>query len=118
MNIDAILNRKEVYSRVDDDMELLQELIEIFLEDYPQLMSDIHSAIQSGDAEALKSSAHTLKGSVSNFCAQSAVDAALKLEIAGGNKDLSSAEEDFITLQSSMGEVSIALEELARDCVS
>lgn len=118
MNIDAVLNRKEVYHRVDDDMELLQELIELFLEDYPQLMSDIHSAIQNGDATALKSSAHTLKGSVSNFCAQSAVDAALKLEIAGGNEDLSTAEADFVALQTSMNEVSNALEELARDCVS
>ncbi|MGH1363439.1 MAG: Hpt domain-containing protein [Calditrichia bacterium] len=117
MNIDSVLDRQELYSRVDDDMELLQELIELFLEDYPQLMSEINESIQSENADGLKAAAHTLKGSVSNFCAQKAVDAALKLEISGSKQDFTSGVADFHTLKEAMDEVSQALEELSKECV-
>ena len=45
--------------------------------------SDIHTALATGDASALERAAHGLKGSVANFGARAAVDAAFQLEQLG-----------------------------------
>ena len=57
----------------DGDMQLVKELAELFLGDYPRLMANLRSSIQERDAKRLQMSAHALKGAVANFGAQTAV---------------------------------------------
>lgn len=45
------------------DLELIQELIECYLEDSPQLIQTLQNALQSHDLVTLKRAAHTLKSS-------------------------------------------------------
>jgi two-component system sensor histidine kinase/response regulator len=92
-------NKNAALDRVDGDWDLLKELIALFLEDYPELLRQIRDAVQAGDAQALQHSAHTLKGSVGNFCAKSAFDAAYKLEVIGRKQDLSEAGSALETLE-------------------
>ena len=70
-------------SRVGGDAELLKEIALLFLDDYPKSLSDLRQAVASGDARRMERTAHGLKGSVSNFGARPAVDAALRLETLG-----------------------------------
>src|SRR5688572_8557274 len=77
IDVDAVLER------VGGDDELLREIIDIFLEEYPGLVADIVSSLQNRDGHALERSAHTLKGSVSNFGARAAARAAHDLELMG-----------------------------------
>jgi two-component system sensor histidine kinase/response regulator len=96
------LDREAALDRVGGDLELLQEVAALFLEEYPVLLSHIRKAIQAGDALALEYSAHSLKGSVGNFGAKSAHEAAFQLELAGKAHDLSRAPERLAKLESSL----------------
>ena len=61
---------------VENDMELLVEMAQLFLADSSKLVREIGQAVDKRDARALQYSAHTYKGSVANFAAQPARDAA------------------------------------------
>lgn len=70
-------------SRVGGDRELLTEIAELFLTDFPHSLEELHAAVEGGDARKLEHAAHGLKGSVANFGARDAVAAALELESMG-----------------------------------
>jgi len=117
MKVEDILNRDELFARVDDDLELLGELIEIFLEDYPDLLAEIEAAVIAKDAAKLRHAAHTLKGSVGNFCTTGAFEASNKMEISGANEDFSTVQGDYQTLLKEMENVKNALQLLSQECV-
>src|ERR1700693_4562712 len=86
------LNESLALSGVGGDSDLLREVIELFLDDYPQALESIRSAVAAQDATALEHQAHSLKGSVSTFGARRAFEAALALEKQGRSKDLRGGE--------------------------
>jgi two-component system, sensor histidine kinase and response regulator len=94
-----IINVPELAERVDNDFELFIELSELFFDDSVSLINKISDSINKGDPDALRKTAHTLKGAVSNFSAQSAYDAAYDLEIVGKNNELESADKKFNLLK-------------------
>jgi HPt (histidine-containing phosphotransfer) domain-containing protein len=96
---DDIIDRAEIMERVDGDVELLAEIVELFLSDCPRLLSEIREAIERRDSKALERAAHALKGSVSNFAATAAFEAALRLENIGSNGDMAHAEEAYAALE-------------------
>ncbi len=98
MQADHVLNVEELYERVAGDEELLQEIIELFMEDYQEHLDNINTAIATNDAEALTKAAHTLKGAVATFAAAKAKDAAFVLEKMGRNNDLTGGLEAYQTL--------------------
>src|SRR5436190_16020451 len=77
----APFDEAAVLERVEGDVELLREIVELFLEDSLRLREEVRAAVAAGDAAALRRSAHTLKGAASNFGAAAVVAAALQLEI-------------------------------------
>jgi len=99
---------------VDGDRELLAEMAELFLQDSGQLLAEIGQAIQAGDAAALHRSAHTLKGSVSNFVAREARETARQLELMGRSGDLTGAPVQYTALKAEMHRVDADLSEFAR----
>jgi two-component system sensor histidine kinase/response regulator len=86
-----VVDKDQILDRVGGDLELLSEVIGLFVDDYPLTLSEIRGAIQQSDPESLGKAAHTLKGAVSNFGAHSAVQAALTLEDMAKNKDMTGA---------------------------
>jgi HPt (histidine-containing phosphotransfer) domain-containing protein len=92
-------------------MELLKEVVSIFLEEYPKTMLEIRDAMDEGDPGRLNRAAHSLKGSVGNFGARDAVDLALRLEMMGKNEDFSGGREAFARLAEEMERLGQALEE-------
>jgi CheY-like chemotaxis protein len=101
-----------VLKRVDGDQELLKEVTGLFLEDTPRLMAEVRNSIARADDKALELSAHTLKGSVSNFGALLAYEAALSLEQMGRNGDFARAAEVFAQLEQQMEQLLPALQDL------
>ncbi len=91
----SIINVPDLAERVDNDFELFVELAELFFDDSVSLLNKIGDSIKREDPDALRKSAHTLKGAVSNFSAQRAYDAAYELEITGKNRDMGNAYEKF-----------------------
>lgn len=65
-----VFDYEDFLHRIDGDVDLLKEVIEIFLEDTPALLANLYAGIRSGDAEAVERAAHTLKGSAANISAK------------------------------------------------
>ncbi len=94
----SLLNLALALDRVGGDRELLEEVAQLFLDDYPNSVAEIEQALAAGDARGVERGAHTLKGAVSNFGADSVVETALALEMAGRAGDLTTAPEQFMRL--------------------
>ena len=76
-------NRTELLDKVDNDIDLATELVEIFLEDAPEMSYDISMAVRAGDTKRLASAAHAYKGSAAAIGAIAVAQAAGALEAAG-----------------------------------
>jgi PAS domain S-box-containing protein len=96
--------------RLGDDDQLLRELVELFLGDYPSLLQRVAEAVRSADPEAVRQAAHTLKGSVSNFGARDATRLARQLEEIGRGRDLTAAEQTFAELEAALRQLREALD--------
>ncbi|MBI5572497.1 MAG: Hpt domain-containing protein [Desulfomonile tiedjei] len=96
---DSVLDRAGILDRVGGDAELLKEVVGLFIDDCPRLLSEIREAFLDGDAARVEKVAHALKGSVGNFAAEAAVQAAFKLESMGRSRDLTGASEALMQLE-------------------
>ncbi|MDP6778849.1 MAG: ATP-binding protein [Candidatus Latescibacteria bacterium] len=105
----------ETLARVENDLDLLSDIVSIFLQDYPNIVEEIGAAVESGDPDALEKAAHKLKGSASNFSARQTQRAALELEGMGRDRHLDGAAEKFEQLKAQIAELDTALREFVRE---
>jgi HPt (histidine-containing phosphotransfer) domain-containing protein len=110
--VDSPVELEVALARMDGDRELLGELIQIFLEDYPRLLDEIGSAIHHEDGKRLERAAHSLKGSVGNFGAKTTLEKSLQLENMGRQGQLEQAQATFNALVRSIDQLVPALTEL------
>jgi two-component system, sensor histidine kinase and response regulator len=108
----CVFDKTVALSRVGGDFDLLKEIAVLFLDDYPKSLSELREAIEAGDAKRVERTAHGLKGSVSNFGAQPAVDAALQLETMGRTQKLAEVEQVFHSLEMALAALRHELEAL------
>jgi CheY-like chemotaxis protein len=102
----------KLLSRVNGDSELLAELVGLFLGECPSLMEQVRAAVAARDSARLRAAAHALKGSVSNFDATAAYDAAARLEQIGRAQDWDGAETSLAALETAMADLRSALADL------
>jgi CheY-like chemotaxis protein len=110
----GVLDMTEAMNRVGDDADLLGDLAALFLNSYPQQMTELHQAIARGDSQAVRRWAHTIKGAVSNFGAWETVEAAQRLETMGRAGNLTGAEGAFAALEATLSRLRPALTPLAQ----
>jgi signal transduction histidine kinase/HPt (histidine-containing phosphotransfer) domain-containing protein len=84
---------------VDGDAALLADVARIFLSESPRLLADMEGAISRTDAPLLRRAAHTIKGGLRMFGADSAYDLATRLEGLGREGDVRAAGELFENLK-------------------
>ncbi|MCZ6491327.1 MAG: response regulator [Acidobacteria bacterium] len=104
-----VVDRAAVLERVGGDVEVLKELVALFLADCRELLSEIREAVERGDGEALARAAHTLKGSVSNFEAKDAFAAALQMEQLARDGKLAEAGPAYTALEKQIARLEVAL---------
>lgn len=109
----AVLDRAIALSRVGGDSELLQEMAQLFLEECPSQMEAIREAVGQRDPKAIERSAHSLKGSVGNFGAEAALNAALSLEMLGRAGNLDGVEAALSALESAIYQLQPEMASLA-----
>jgi CheY-like chemotaxis protein/HPt (histidine-containing phosphotransfer) domain-containing protein len=68
-----------MYRRLSDD-ELVAEVIEMFLADYPLRMAEIKLAVDARDSERIRMATHTLQGAAGNLAAAPIVERLRALE--------------------------------------
>ena len=83
-------------------VELLEELVAIYLEDCPGQLEGVRTAVREGDAPALKASAHALKGATSNFTAGEALSMLVELEAAGEENRMDGTTDLLARLEAGM----------------
>jgi HPt (histidine-containing phosphotransfer) domain-containing protein len=79
----TVIRWDEALEAVGGRHELLAELIEIFMEEYPPTLDAIRAAIDQHDSKGLQLSAHKLKGCLRYFGRSEAAECAKSLEDRG-----------------------------------
>ncbi len=84
--------------RLEEDQELFQEIMDVFMEDVPRQIETLKTALKDKDPAMLEHQAHTLKGASGNVGAIAIHDLALQMETIGRNGDISKLDglEDTI----------------------
>jgi two-component system sensor histidine kinase/response regulator len=81
--LSVIFDMASMLRNIGSDTELLEELVELFLQRYQTMLEEIRAALVNGDRQAVEQAAHMLKGTASNLCASEVVLAAGQLEALG-----------------------------------
>ena len=79
----AIFDVAATLRNIGDDTDLLEELVELFLQRYQVMLEAIRAALANRDQVAVEQAAHALKGTASNLCASEVVSSAGQLEALG-----------------------------------
>jgi two-component system sensor histidine kinase/response regulator len=115
--LDAPFDPTLALERVEGDGELFGEMIVLFLAQVRTLLPAVRAAAERGDGETLEQSAHKLRGSMSNFGARRASEAALRLEVMGRNGEFIYAAEAVADLEHEVarlqGDLSTFIEDAA-----
>jgi len=105
LSIDSVMDLSEAMTNMDGDAELLQEIVEIFLETAQSQLDSIGQCVQIGETNQVAIQAHAMKGGASNFCARKFVASALRLELLAKEGSLDGATELLAEMQKHFDEV-------------
>jgi CheY-like chemotaxis protein len=111
---EPVFDRNITLARVASDREFLQEIIGLFFDEIPGLLTAVQESIGQHDAKALEHAAHTVKGAVGNFAAKGAYSAAVRLERMGHGGDFTHVKEAYTALErevTRLQEALVALQE-------
>lgn len=97
------------------DREIVKEIIEIYIDEYPDRMIKIKQNIQESDLESLYKNAHSLKGVTANFFDNDTEEIARIMEAKGKENDSSGLEELYEQLIVTSGKLIEELKELAKE---
>lgn len=110
---DDCIDWQTAWANLEGDRILLRELAFLFLDDLPQQMEAIHCAADKMQAHDLERLAHRLKGSVGNFAAKPAFEAAFQLEKIARQGDLEQVPHAVEALVDEIQRLQLALQERA-----
>jgi HPt (histidine-containing phosphotransfer) domain-containing protein len=80
-----VFNRQDCLERVGGDEELLEEMVQMFMEYTPGQLQRMRQAWEAGDVARMLGEAHSLKGAASTISAEALKKVALDLELSGKN---------------------------------
>jgi CheY-like chemotaxis protein len=110
-----IWDQDAALARVDGDRKLFLDVVEIFREEGPKLLSKLQEAVAKGDCEAAERAAHSIKGEVSYFAAPLAVTAAKKIEDAARAQQLDLCRTTLAELEKYVEQLTAALVEARQE---
>jgi CheY-like chemotaxis protein/HPt (histidine-containing phosphotransfer) domain-containing protein len=102
-------DRTELLERVGGDVEVLNEIVEMFRAETPRLIREIRGALDRGDTRGVERAAHSLKGTAKSLAATDAATAAQSLEAAARAGNLTGAAEAFPRLERTLARLGDAL---------
>ncbi len=105
----SVFDYQDCLTRLGGDTQLFNDILDIFLEDAPQLLEQAHSSLASGDAETLSRAAHTIRGLSANFAAAAVVAASYAVELHARERKLEMAAQCLPRLESELHRLEAAL---------
>lgn len=99
INKKLIFNLDDLNHRLGSDPELISMVIGVFVEDMPQQIKALKEAVKGQDTKEATRLAHSIKGAAANVGGESLQAAALKLEEAGREGNLTDMAMDLPDLE-------------------
>lgn len=87
----SILDLPATRKRLRGNQQLLRSLADIYFEDVPRILDQIHAAIAADRADRVWVAAYAIKSLAANFGAAEVVEVALELEQSGKEGNLEEA---------------------------
>jgi two-component system sensor histidine kinase/response regulator len=113
-----IIDFATLLARVENDMSLLEEMVELYLDSSPRLVAEIELGLGKGESATVQRAAHALKGALQNLSATSSAEVALRLEKHGRSDDLDGAESTLAELKAELERLQSELTRWAKEvCV-
>jgi two-component system sensor histidine kinase/response regulator len=110
-----VLDRASFLARVENDLDLLNEMVALFLDTTPRFLEEIERAIEQRDGGRLHHAAHALKRAMQSLGAVSAADRAFQLETLGRRGELSHAKPTLDALRDDYQDLTTILAEMASE---
>ena len=110
----SVFDRDSALERVSGDVELLEEVVALFLAQAPEILSEMKEAIERSDSRSLEQTAHKLRGSAANLGADGTAHAAQILEAMGRRGDILKAKEAYEVLENEVNRLERALASAGR----
>ncbi len=116
MNNEKLIDR-EMFDEIYKPMgkELVHEIIDIFIQEYPDRIAQIERDVTSRNMPSLAKSAHSLKGVVAAMYADGIVKVAEQLVQKGRNNDTVQLDELFQKLKTMLVKFLDELQEIKKD---
>ena len=99
----------ELAARLGGNRQLARELVEIFLQEYPDLLRNVRASVALKDARAIGRSAHAVKGTVSNFVNAGPTATAVAIERAAAEDRFGDVPALVDQLEREIGELAAAM---------
>jgi HPt (histidine-containing phosphotransfer) domain-containing protein len=106
-----VFDSRGALERVLGDRKLLEELLNIFRDEYLQRLAEFREALAARDAKSLERAAHSLRGSAGNLGATATAQAAGALEELARNGDLTNAGGSITAVESEVARLLPELEQ-------
>ena len=85
--------------RVRGDESFLEELLDLYFEDFPKKIEQLQMAIEQKKFEPIRKLGHSLKGSSATLSLTFLQEASFQMEMAGGDKDIVKANKALAFLK-------------------
>jgi two-component system, sensor histidine kinase and response regulator len=96
-------DRTALLRSVGGHMDLLREIVDIYLESVPRLLQEVRAALVMGNQSGLFQAAHKLAGTVSAFYSSAAQALVLRVERQAEAGDLTAARVALPALEKTLG---------------
>jgi CheY-like chemotaxis protein/HPt (histidine-containing phosphotransfer) domain-containing protein len=106
------IDKETLLKAFDQDWSFLKEVVDVFLSDYPRLMDVLRTAFSQRDAPTLMRTAHSLKGMLKNFQADTAAEVAFEIEKKGKQEEFDGLDPAIKSLAGHLKKVEAALHNL------
>lgn len=108
MDSEPLFDLRATLDNLDNDAEILRVIAATFVNNAPQLLADLRTALAEHDVTAVIRAGHSLKGSAENFGAAALIRAVKTLEDT-------SRTGDFVSAAAWLGEVDRLLAQLCAE---
>ena len=77
---DSGFDFKELFARLEYDPDLLRDVFQIYMQEYPRLYLLLQNSVSRGELKQVEIHAHTLKGMLASLSFSSASHSAMRIE--------------------------------------
>ncbi len=112
---DPVFDLSAALDSFDGDSNLLREIVEISLAQFPKHMENIRAGVSGQDPKALEHAAHAMKGSAANLLARGVMEVAARIEEIARAGSTAVPKEDVASLEDELAKLQLALGEFEKE---